>query len=358
MKKSFLTLIAGLMGLAGFVLVGCGDDDQPPSNGLVAQAIDSVAATVADHLDSSRPQGAAKDTPTVDLAYRESVAGATRTVPFNDVLVKSPLVYAAFDGGLVVYDLTSQTHTLTPVDDNLKSLVLHASTIMAGGRSLHQVDGTEVNRLDAEFEGEINDLCSFGSRLMIGTDEGLYARDVLGSTTVLEDVPVSRLAAENEEGLWVGTEGRGLYRWDGERLNRRFLLRDSTLFDHVTALAFNHCHLYLGTDDAMYVYDGGRWETVGIEQGLPDGAVLAIDATDWAIYVGTGNGLYSYFENEAKPVERFDVSSVNALAVSGNRIFASGGEAGLVMKHGPSVQVLLDAPRRADTDLAAISLLQ
>jgi hypothetical protein len=96
---------------------------------------------------------------------------------------------------------------------------------------------------------------------------------------------------------------------------------------------------------------------VGFEEGLPDGAVLSIDASDWVVYVGTNNGLYSYFNDEIKPVERFDARYVNALAVSGTRIFAAGGETGLVMKQGPSYRVLLEAPR-GDADLAAISMLQ
>ena len=354
-KKSFLSLIAGIA-LAGSALVGCGGDEPPHSSGLVAQMVDSVAATVADHLDSSRP--ITQDTPTVDLAYREPLAGVTDVKPFNDVLVKNPLVYAAFDGGIVVYDLTDQTHRMIPVDDNIKALTLHASTVMAGGRSLYQLDENALTPIDSDFKGTITDLCSFGSRLMIGTDEGLYARDVLGMKTILEDVPVSALTAENEEAIWVGTDGRGLYRWDGDDLNRRYLRRDTTLFDYVTALAFNHAHLYVGTDEAMYDFNGGSWATVGFEQGLPDGAVLSIDASDWVVYIGTNNGLFSYFNDEIKPVERFDAHFVNALAVSGRRIFAAGGDAGLVMKQGPSYRVLLEAPHGDDGDLAAISMLQ
>ena len=356
-KKSFLAAIVGLIGLAGFALVGCGGDDQPHSSGLVAEVVDSVSATVADHLDSSR-RLPTTDTPTVDLAYREPVAGVTSIAPFNDLLVKVPYIYAVYDGGLVVYDLAGQTHTVTPVDDNLRALTLHASTVMAGGRQLYEVDGTELVPVEGDFSGEINDLCSFGARLMIGTSNGLYARDVLGTKVLLESVPVSALTPENEEALWVGTDGHGLYRWDGADFNRRYLRRDTTLFDYVTALAFNHGHLYLGTDEAMYVYNGGNWATVGFEEGLPDGTVRTIDATDWVVYVGTNNGLYSYFSDEVKPVDRFEADNITALAVSGRRIFASGGQAGLVMKQGPSFRVLLDAPQRSDSTLAAISMLQ
>ena len=192
---------------------------------------------------------------------------------------------------------------------------------------------------------------------MIGTTKGLYSRDVLGTRVLFEEVEVSALATENEEALWVGTDGEGLYRWDGSDFKKRYLQRDSTLFDHVTAIDYNHAHLYLGTTEAMYVFDGGRWSTVGPDEGLPAGEVTSIDASDWVVYVGTTNGLASYFNREISPIERFTGDHIGAIEVSGRRIVVATADEGLVLKLGPAYRILVAPSVVADSALAELSLL-
>ena len=222
---------------------------------------------------------------------------------------------------------------------------------------LYRVEGASLIPVDGGFTGEIRDLASFGSRLMIGTDQGLYSRDVLGTKALFEEVSISALAVENEEALWVGTSGRGLYRYDGEQFKRRYLRRDTTLFDFVTALDFNHNHTYVGTAEAMYVYDGGRWATVSVEDGLPSADVTAIDASGWVVYVGTTDGLFSYFNDEVMPIERFAGNSISSVAVSGRRLVAGTASEGLVFKEGPSHRSLTKPELVADSSLASISML-
>jgi hypothetical protein len=356
-KKSFFAVAAALVAFTALALVGCGSDDEQKSSGFVGEVMDSVAATVADHMDSNRLKPADGPVETVDLAYRETDPQEGSLPTINDLLIAPPFVYAAFDGGLMIYDLESQTYTVTPVQDNLHSIAMHSGQVFVGGTELYQVEGAVLQPIDGGFVGEISDLLSFNSSLMIGTDRGLFSRDALGAKALFDGVAISALTAENEEAVWVGTSGRGLYRWDGTDFKRRYLQRDTSLFDNVTALAFNHNHLYLGTPEAMYVYNGGSWATVSNEDGLPQGEITSIDASDWTVYVGTSAGLVSYFDGVITPVERLDQSAIASLAVSGRRIIAGTESDGVILKKGPSYRKLVEPWTENSKDLASVSTL-
>lgn len=352
----------GLVALALFAFVGCGGNDDPNSNGLVHQVLDSVTMAVVDKLETAQirtPTVATADapadeglTPAVDLAVtiENPPAGLPKV---NDMLIDSVLVYAVYDGGLLVYDLESHDYTMTKVDENLQAIARHADEIFTGGDNLYRVEGAELIPVEARFKGEINELYGYGPNLMIGTTEGLFARNILGTISLLEDMNVSAIV-EDYFGLWVGTSGQGLMHWNGERFKKRYLDRDESLFDNVTALAYNHNHLYLGTDEGMYVYDGGRWETVGLEEGLPSNRVTSIDASEWIVYVGTEGGLVSYFDNEVSRVHKLGDRSVSVVRVEGRKIIAGTDREGLILKSGPAVTTLVNPWQEQEAGLASL----
>jgi len=206
--------------------------------------------------------------------------------------------------------------------------------------------------VEDEVPGQINALCSYGPSLMIGSTEGLFARSILGCVSLLEDVEVTALVADND-GLWIGTDGQGVYRWDGEEYSQRYLARDSSLFNHVTALAFNHNHLYLGTVNGMFVFDGGRWETVSTEQGLPNDVITSIDAAGWVVYVGTPDGMVSWFNQEINPVARMEGRTITSICRAGSRIIAGTDEHGLVIKTGPAIKTLVEPWKNEAAELAS-----
>lgn len=356
--KSLATL--GLAALAIFAFVGCSTDEEPESTGIVHQVLDSFTMAVADNMDAANAREAAGDTaadqaelPASDLAV--ALDNPPPGLPqVNDMLIDSTLVFAVYEGGLLIYDLESREYSMTAVDENLRTLARHAGDLFAGGTGLYQIEGAELIPVEAKFEGEINELYSYGPSLMIGTTNGLYARNILGTINLLEDMDVSSMV-EDRFGLWVGTSGQGVYHWDGKRFKKRYLARDESLFDNVTALAFNHDHLYLGTDRGMYVFDGGSWATVSTEEGLPLNLVTSIDASGWVVYVGTPGGLVSYFQREVSPVSQLNDRSVSVVRVDGRRIFAGTGRDGLVLKSGPAVTTLVNPFEEQDGSMASLA---
>jgi ligand-binding sensor domain-containing protein len=154
-------------------------------------------------------------------------------------------------------------------------------------------------------------------------------------------LPISAVTADGS-GLWVGTSGQGLYRWDGEEFAKRYLARDSSLFYYVNCLAFNHDHLYVGTDSGMFIFDGGRWKTLTAEDGLPSDYIKDIDATTWVVYVATEAGVTSYFNGDIMPVKKLADKEVNSLVLLGRKVIVGTDYEGVLVKSGPALRTLID----------------
>ena len=353
MRKLMIStaILAGVM-TAPLGMIGCADDsDADASSGFVVEVLDSVAAAVAQNIIDSQP-GLAQETLAVELAVKKNHTD-TGVPSINDLFVEGSLVYACFDGGLLIYDLKTGEFSVTPVDENLSTFAYHGGERFVGGEYLYRIDSTGLIPLADEIPGRITALCSFGPSLMIGSTEGLYARNILGRMSLLEGIEVSALVADGE-GLWIGTAGDGLYRWDGERYRKRYLVRDSSLFDNVTALDFNHNHLYVGTPVGLYVYDGGRWQTITTEQGLPSNEITAIDAIGWVVQIGTCDGLATYFNNEVAPVDKMGGRVITSVRKAAGRIVAGTARHGLILKIGPSVRTLVEPWQEEAEELAAM----
>jgi hypothetical protein len=346
MKKSafFFALLTSLVGIT-FAFVGCADkNDGNVTPGSLAQLADSAARDMA----GQEPAESSYTYPASAVDYQ---IGISDLPVISDLYSSGDLVYGAYEDGLVIYNLKTAEHTLVSVDDDLRAIALHNDTLYVGGDHLYTLTGTSLTPIDSVIPGQINDLLSFGPSLMIGADSGLYVRTLDITMPLMENVSVSALAADGGV-LWVGTIGDGLFRYDGSLFQQRYLTRDSSLFDNVTALAFNHDHLYLGTDNGMFVYDGGRWETVGLEQGMPSEEIVSIDADGWVVYVGTAGGTVTWYENLVKPVKHLDETIVTSFCRAGNRMIAGTLYDGLAIKRGPAV-TLVSAPwRPTDPELA------
>ncbi|MBD3256883.1 hypothetical protein GF377_00525 [candidate division GN15 bacterium] len=358
LKIGTLSLMIGLLIAAPALLVGCNDDRQTEKS-FTEKVVDSVARSVAEGMDKARvkstdsmPSVDSADidsTPAVDLAV--TIEDEDNAIPaVHDMVVTGSVVNAVFDGGLLVYDLKTDEWSVTTTGKPLRALEFHSGVLYAGGDKLYRVDSADLIPVEVSMEGRINVLHSYGPSLMVGTTDGLYARNLLGTISLLDSLNVTALT-DNSKGLWIGTDGDGLYCWDGDSYRKRYLARDESLFDYVTSLDAGPNHVYLGTTDGLYVFDGGSWETISVDDGLPSGHVTSIDASNWVVYIGTTNGAVSFFDGDLTPVDRLDSQVITSVRKAGNRILAGTGQNGLVVKSGPAVRTITE-PWESPADLA------
>ena len=345
MKKSMVfALLASMVGIS-LALVGCADSNEGSiAERTHAQTLDSAARD----MNGQEPAGTAF----IDAVLAsDSQVGALEPPTISDLHSSGDNVYAACENGLTIYNLKTAEYTVAAIDDDLLAIAIHGDSIYVGGDHLYEMVGNELRMIDEEVPGHINDLASFGPSLMIGTDSGLYARSLSQCVQLLHGVSVTSMVADGTA-LWVGTGGDGLYRWNGSDFQQRYLTRDSTLFDNVSALAFRHGHLYLGTDNGMFVFDGGRWETVSVEQGMPSDEIVSINADGWIVYVGTAGGTVTWYKQKVAPVKHLSETIVTAFCRSGKRVIAGTLYVGLAIKNGPGVS-FVTAPWQPETrDLA------
>lgn len=332
MTSKFTTISFVLVLATASVFVGCSSDEQAANPGLVNEIVDSISTTVAKNLGE-----AALAKAPIENAKEEPVKLLTEIADLE--LVGSKL-YGVFDGGVVVYDLDNKSYEVIPSGEKLNAVVWHADEVYVGGENLYTVGDTTLSRCDDEFDGAITSLFSYGYRLMVGTETGLYSTGLFGHELVYDDVEVSAITAD-ESGLWVGTKGEGLYRWDGEEFQKRFLLRDTAVFDTVNTLDFNHRHVYVGTKNGLHIFDGGQWTTLTALDGLPADNVTTIDASGWVVYVGTDAGVISYFNGDFIPVKNMEETIVRDICRDGRKVFAATDYDGILMKSGNMVKTIV-----------------
>ncbi|MFH2048022.1 MAG: hypothetical protein ABIJ12_01130, partial [bacterium] len=290
MKKVEMTMImvAATLILA-FSGIGCSDETKGENNSSIAN---DFAATVVNEQPESESE--------VILVSSTTVEETVGTVEDNlftpdgsettDILLVGQKVYSTFEDGVMVYDLLTNDNYVIESDEGLNALAFYLGDVYVGGSGLYKVKEKNLEPVDLQITGVITELCPYEYRLVIGTECGLHANSIFGHEILFDDIKVSAITTSSD-GLWVGTDGQGLYKWDGREFNRRFLRRDTTIFDYVQALDFNHGHLYVGTSNALYSYNGGSWKTFTTEDGLPSDDISAIDASKWIVYVGTDKGV-------------------------------------------------------------------
>jgi ligand-binding sensor domain-containing protein len=347
-SRSILMMTAALLLGGGLLLAGCSSKDKAEPKGLVERTFDSVALAVVETLYPD----------TVEIPQLEVTEPFVPELDvqndFSDLVVVGRVVYAASDNGLVIYDLSDGTETIIQTPDKINAVAWHGGKVYVGGDDLYELSIDTLIPVDDGLVGAINSLHSYGPTLMVGTTFGLYSKTVLGFFLLLDEMDITSLASGNH-GLWVGTGGQGLYWYNGREFKQRYLARDRALFDTVNCLVFNHDHLYMGTPDALYVYDGGRWKTLTMADGLPSNNVRSIDASRWVVHVGTDQGLVTYFENKISPVSRLETQPVEAVRVLGQKVLVGTAGEGLLMKSGPVVKTLVKSQHDTETKVATIS---
>jgi hypothetical protein len=343
MKKLIITTTA-LLALVSIALVGCSDSTSDGSTGLAERIVDTVAVTVASNvIDSQKSEPAPIPASTAEFRTDGSI-GMVR-----DIIVVDSVIYALHADGIAMFDLRDETETILVSDVELNAIARHGVDIYVGGDKLYLLVEFGLEEVEGMHSGVVRSLDGRDDQLVIGTDNGLYIFSPFGNRILMEGVQVSSVVQDND-GVWFGTVGSGLYRWDGTNIRQRYLIRDTTLFDFVNCLDYRRGHLYVGTDDGLYIYDGGIWQTFTIENGLPSNAILDIDATYWVVYVATADGLVGYFNDCFDPVTLTDRLKVSSICYWQKNLFVGTEQSGLFKKSGPAM-IPLVVPQADTTEL-------
>ncbi|UCD16767.1 MAG: hypothetical protein JSV44_09955 [Candidatus Zixiibacteriota bacterium] len=351
MKKRIITATMGATMLAlGIFVSGCTNDTDSKESTVLDNVVDTIANAVAEDIVEATFAGVVEDSEPI---YGPESPGDA--FDFGDMLLVDSTLYAVYEGGVLIYDFTTADYNTIDVGECLNAVAFHEGRIYVGGENLYTVADTMLLPASAEFEGTIRNLYSYGYRLLIGTDCGLFSKSIFGDKILMEEVAVSTMIGDGD-GLWVGTDGHGLYRWDGDEFKKRFLLRDTSIFDYVNALDFNHNHLYVGTDIGLFIYNGGRWQQLTIAEGLPSDVVRTVDASSWVIYIGTENGVISFFNGDFIPVNGLGDRKVNKIQLLGRKVIASTDNEGILMKSGSSIKTLMTPVGKNGEEIFSLSV--
>lgn len=316
-------------------IFGCGDNS-PETELVVEQELTPVGSQ-----------------PTETFASQEFAQSIPEQIPggqVNDIVVNGKSVYLATDAGLFVYDKTTDVSQALSSGESFQSLLTWGDAMYVGGDKLYSLRDGSLELLDANLSGRVTSLASHNDALIIGTDQALYKKTANELSLLLDGVAVSALTA-NPFGLWVGTYGDGLYLFDGTDFKKRFLKRGTTLFDNVNCLASDNGYVYLGTDGGMFIFDGGKWQHVTDSMGLPSNEVLAIDASDFTVYIGTVNGVAGWYNQTMTSLEETIGLKTVALSTWGRKLI-SGTDQGVFVRNGTLLTKIFPKTDSATNELA------
>jgi len=188
----------------------------------------------------------------------------------------------------------------------LNCIIYEADKLLIGGDRL-TITGTDYLEIFSErdFNAPINVILKFGEAYLVGTTTGLrYFNPEQPDSLWKTDILVSRLA-EDRDGLWIGTFGNGLWRFDGQKWQRRHLTRDTSIFDFVSALNYSYPFLWVGTPSGIFRYDGGTWKQLFAADSSEIYEVNCFLPLALRTYIGTEQGLFVYAGDSLTAVAEF-----------------------------------------------------
>jgi ligand-binding sensor domain-containing protein len=275
----------------------------------------------------------------------------------NTIISDNGRLVIGTDDGLFVMPIHKNRAKATEADLPEKRSpggeLLHLNTIMplgdvryTGGDGLYKLDKDYSMALESFFHDKtVYALMEFSDGLLVGTDRGLWfhcdqplgepsTNGTLGEigcsadTLLLPNVMVTALALDRD-GLWVGTYGDGLFFYDGQTWRERYLKRDTLAFSCVNALEYSYPNLWVGTDNGIYIYNGGKWNQMFVCDSSESYEVTCFLSTRAATYVGTEHGLLKYANDTLTNVENFAGDAIAGLCVNGKNVIVATRENGI-----------------------------
>jgi len=214
--------------------------------------------------------------------------------------------------------------------DQLDCIVYEEDQVIIGGESMIFA-GRDYLELYSECDlGQpINVVLKFGEGYLIGANDGLHYYNPDTTDTILKaDILVNALS-EDVGGLWVGTFGDGLWRFDGEKWQRRYLTRDTSIFDFVTALEYSYPFLWVGTPSGIFRYNGGTWNQLYVSDSSEVYEVNCFLPRALNTYIGTNQGLFVYANDSLQAVPDFQDMRVVGLFKDGKDILVATRDSGI-----------------------------
>jgi hypothetical protein len=201
--------------------------------------------------------------------------------------------------------------------------------IIGGNRLIITAEDCPEIYSEYDFDSPVNVILPFGEGYLVGTNYNLHFYAQGKEATIFkEDILVTALA-EDVGGLWVGTFGDGLWRFDGEKWQRRYLIRDTSIFDFVSVLAFNYPYLWIGTPSGIFRYDGGRWKQLFVSDSSGVYEVNCFLPLIFKTYIGTQQGLFIFANDSLKAVPDFENIQIIGLFKDGSDILVATRNSGI-----------------------------
>ncbi len=135
----------------------------------------------------------------------------------------------------------------------------------------------------------------------IGKDEGLFRATSTGIELVAAGIQVRSLYGDHDGGVWVGTNGDGLYRFR-DRAVRMFTKEDGLPNDVIqTVLAAHDGTVWIGNNcGGISRFDGTHFQTFNEKDGLTNSCVWALaEDANHDLWIGTWGGGAFHYHNGA-----------------------------------------------------------
>ncbi|MCK4656448.1 MAG: hypothetical protein KAT85_05430, partial [candidate division Zixibacteria bacterium] len=255
----------------------------------------------------------------------------------NCTAVMDGKAVAGTDGGVFIYDPVDSSVELVSVhkgltDHHVLSILPVGDSLFIGTRTglyLRDEYGL-VSPVVPGLVAEITALASTGSEIYLGTTESGLVRVAGDEVSVMMDKGNITAIQFGCGLMWAASDGEGLFYFDGVKWRQRYLVPDSTAFDHVSSLGCKFNRLYVGTPEGMYVYDGGSWDLYDSDDGLLVCDVTSISFMEWKILAGTRDwGYYEIFEEWVTPIAWSEALKVTSISSDKNLVVVGTPDTGI-----------------------------